>query len=521
MRLTIQRRVFISTFLLSGTMALLLIGLMRWNLERGFSRYVVIAELEHVSWIAKNIEDAYARQGNWDFLLGDENAWNRLHVPGGSFPALPSRGNKELLSPPAGLHVMESDPPPRFPERHLRPGLGYGPPPGSFEPGSPDFTPLDKPPQQGANNERKPDILNIGPRLSVRDISGKLLAGNPQSDSLAASLPILYQGQRVGELTLLPPHTGDELKAAFLATQTRQLWLSGLVALLLSLVASWMLARQFLSPIKELATGVRHIARGLFSERIRLQRSDELGELAADFNAMAEMLARTEESRRQWVSDSSHELRTPIAVLRAEIEALQDGVRVADEKTLARLHKQVMQMSKLVDDLRLTLDREGGLSCLELSTIAPLKVLEECIEEFSPRFAATRIALVATGLPQKDPGWHIRGDADRLHQVFVNLLENSLRYTHQDGRLEVTATVAERKLRLSFNDTAPAPPDATLPRLFERFFRAEPSRSRELGGSGLGLAICKTIIEAHSGTIRASKSTLGGLCISIDLPLSK
>jgi two-component system sensor histidine kinase BaeS len=434
---------------------------------------------------------------------------------------LSARSNGEQFAPPEESNGLYNRPPPRFTQGQLPPGLDNAPPPGSFESGPPDFRPLDKPPQQGENNGRKADILNIGPRLSVRDVSGKLLAGNPQTDSLAATLPIHYQGQIVGELTLLPPRTDDKLNAAFLATQTRQLWLSGLVALLLSLVASWMLARQFLAPIRELAAGVSHIAGGRFSERIQVHRSDELGELAADFNAMAEMLARTEEYRRQWVSDSSHELRTPIAVLRAEIEALQDGVRVADEKNLARLHKQVMQMSKLVDDLRMTLDRDGGYSCLELDTIAPLRVLDECIEEFIPRFAATRIALNASGLPQQDPGWRIRGDSDRLHQVFTNLLENSLRYTYPDGRLAVTATVADRKLQLRFNDTAPAPPEPTMPRLFDRFFRAEPSRSREMGGSGLGLAICKTIIEAHGGTICASKSALGGLCISIDLPLTK
>jgi two-component system sensor histidine kinase BaeS len=521
MRFTIQRKVFVATFVLSGAMALLLIGLMRWNLEQGFSRYVVIAELEHVDWIAKNIEEAYAQQGNWDFLQGKENPFNRLHVPGNSFPTPPPRENPGQFPPPEINNELANRPPPRFPPRPMPPGFDHAPPAGIFEPGLSDSRPLDRPPPQGTNNGREPDILNIGPRLSVRDETGKLLAGNPQSDSLSASLPIHFQGQIVGVLMLLPPRTGDKLNAAFLATQTRQLWLSGLGALLLSLVASWLLARQFLAPIKELATGVNHIAGGRFSERILVQRSDELGELAADFNAMAEMLARTEEYRRQWVSDSSHELRTPIAVLRAEIEALQDGVRVADEKNLARLHKQVMQMSKLVDDLRMTLDRDGGLSCLELTTIAPLKVLEDCIEEFTPRFAATRIALDASGLPQKDPGWLIRGDSDRLHQVFTNLFENSLRYTHPDGRLEVTTTVAERKLLLRFNDTAPAPPEPTMPRLFDRFFRAEPSRSRELGGSGLGLAICKTIIEAHGGAIRASKSQLGGLCISIDLPLTK
>jgi two-component system sensor histidine kinase BaeS len=236
---------------------------------------------------------------------------------------------------------------------------------------------------------------------------------------------------------------------------------------------------------------------------------------------MAEMLARTEEFRRQWVSDSSHELRTPIAVLRAEIEALQDGVRTTDEKTLARLHKHVMQMSKLVDDLRQTLDRDSGQADLTLASIEPLALLRETLEEFLPRFTMATVTLDTSALPQNDLRWRMQGDADRLQQVFANLLENTLRYTHPGGRLNLSATARTGYLQLQFDDTPPAPPEQAIPRLFERFFRAEPSRSREHGGSGLGLAICKTIVEGHGGTISAGRSRLGGLCIRIDLPLER
>lgn len=345
------------------------------------------------------------------------------------------------------------------------------------------------------------------------------MAGNPRSNGPFASRPIRFHGQTVGILTLHAPMTEEAGDTAFLASQTRNLWLSGLAALLLSLIAAWLLAREFLRPIKALARGARQIAEGRYDERISVQRSDELGELAADFNAMAAMLARAEEFRRQWVSDSSHELRTPIAVLRAEIEALQDGVRTSDEKTLNRLLKHVMQMSKLVDDLRQTLDKDSGQTDLELTAIRLLPVLRETLEEFQPRFALADMTLNLDGLPKADPGWRIQGDADRLQQVFANLLENTLRYTHPGGQLRILVTVEAGKVRLQFDDTPPTPPDQAMPRLFERFFRAEPSRSRQYGGSGLGLAICKTLIQGHGGTITASPSVLGGLCIRITLPL--
>jgi two-component system sensor histidine kinase BaeS len=286
-------------------------------------------------------------------------------------------------------------------------------------------------------------------------------------------------------------------------------------------VAAWLIARQLLGPIRDLTRGARQIAQGRFSERIPVRRDDELGELATDFNAMARMLAQEEESRRQWIADSSHELRTPIAVLRAEIEALQDAVRTADEPTLARLHRNVMQMGKLVDDLRQTLDRDDGQPDLDLVPLDPLPVLQEAAGEFRERFGAAGISLDTSRIPGPGAAWRIRGDPDRLHQVFANLLENSLRYTDRGGRLELAVTTRGESLCVTFDDSAPAPPETAMQHLFDRFFRAEPSRSRQHGGSGLGLAICRRIVLAHEGTITASRSPLGGLAIRIELPLER
>jgi two-component system sensor histidine kinase BaeS len=480
-------------------MALLLVGLTRWNLEQGFSRYVVEAEIGRLDWVVSGIEDAYAANGSWAFLQGSSEPWDRVIERNARASARPPR-------PPGG---PERGPyPPRPGER---PGPPGAPPPPYGDNPQPPGPPL-------AGGGRPPDILGIHARLSIRDPAGNVLAGNPQPDGLSANRPIQHQGQVVGRLTLQAPRTEEARDAAFLATQARDLWLSGTAALGLSLIAAWLLTRQFSAPIRDLATGARQIAEGRFAERIPVHRNDELGELAADFNAMAEILARTEESRRQWISDSSHELRTPIAVLRAEIEALQDGVRAADEKTLARLHKHVMQMGKLVDDLRQTMDRDSGEADLELTSIEPVEVLRETLDEFRARFALANVTLDAAALPQPDRNLRIQGDADRLQQVFANLLENTLRYTHPGGCLKVSASARSNVLQLQFDDTAPAPPQQSMPRLFERFFRAEPSRSRQHGGSGLGLAICKTIVEGHKGSISASKSALGGLCIRIDLP---
>ena len=495
-RLTIQRKVFLATFALAATMALLLAGLTGWNLEQGFTRYVVETEIGRLDWLVANLQTAYAKSGSWEFLKDTIEPWDRAAqqlARGDRPPDLGGPPGSADRSPPGFW-----DPPP--------PPFANGPPPPFGPPGI-------------LGGGRPPDPLGFRERLSLRDPGGKVLAGHPAAEGPWATRPIRFHGETVGLLTLRAPPVGEALDLAFLAAQARDLWVAALAALLLSLVAAWLLARQLLRPIRELTAGARQIAEGRFSERIPVRGNDELAELAADFNAMARMLAQNEESRRQWISDSSHELRTPIAVLRAEIEALQDAVRTADEPTLARLHRNVMQMSKLVDDLRQTLDRDEGEADLQLSSLDPLAVVGESAEEFRERFDSAGLLLDTSRLPGARSSWRIQGDGDRLHQVFANLMENTLRYTDPGGRLEITATAKAGRLHLQFDDSAPAPPERSMNRLFERFFRAEPSRSRQHGGSGLGLAICQRIVRRHGGTIAAARSTLGGLSIRIELPL--
>ena len=496
---------------------------MRWNLGDGFERYTSAAELARLDGTVSNIEAEYARHGNWDFVrAAPEQAWRRL-----SRPQLEGSPDGRRPERPAGLPPGL---PPDFPSGVQQPPFGPEQGPGPAAPGEsppaaagqpPNSGPLGTPPRQGQPSARPPfDVLRVVPRLALVDAAGKWLAGNAAAGGVGAARPIVYQGTVVGQLTLqTTPSSGRELDAAFLASQTESMLLAGLAALGFSLLAAWLLARHLLAPISDLARAARQIAGGALDTRIQVRSEDELGQLAADFNDMAERLGRVEESRRAWISESSHELRTPLAVLRAEIEAMQDGVRTPNAATLARLHKQVQQLTKLVDDLRLTLDREPAEGAMERELLAPVAVLEEAIETFRERYAAANIRLDSSRLV--DEGWWLRGDAGRLLQVFGNLLENSLRYTQAGGQLRIGARASKQQLLIEFDDSAPAPPAAALPRLFERFFRAEPSRSRAFGGSGLGLAICRTLVEAHGGQISATPSALGGLKICIELPLEK
>lgn len=479
MRFTIQRKVFLATFLLSTLLVLLLALVVRWNLGQGFERYVSAAEFARLDWLVRKVEAEYAAQGSWDFLRDPAGQpWRRL------------------LRPPQGRGMPPPPPPP---------GLGR------------DGVVRDVPPN---------DTLRIGPRIGLRDAQGQALAGAEVQTARASGgtsftqRPILYQGVVVGHLTLqAAPAALDALDVTFLASQNRNLLLAALSALMLSALAAWSLSRHLLRPIGALHAGANRITQGHLDARIAVHGDDELGDLATTFNTMAKRLSDMEASRRNWIADTSHELRTPLAVLRAEIEALQDGVHRPDGPTLERMHRQTTQLTQLVDDLRMTLERQADIKYSDRTRIAPLDVLFDCLAGFQERFAQANITLDSSGVTPSSLSMVMLGNAGRLQQVFHNLLENSLRYTQSGGRLVITTQLAPHALTLHFDDTAPAPPQAALPHLFERFFRADASRSRASGGSGLGLAICKALVEEHGGSIEARLSRLGGLRVTVSLPL--
>jgi two-component system sensor histidine kinase BaeS len=216
------------------------------------------------------------------------------------------------------------------------------------------------------------------------------------------------------------------------------------------------------------------------------------------------------------MADISHELRTPLAVLRGELEAIQDGVRKMSMESLASLQSEVAILTKLVDDLyQLSLSDAGALAYRKEETDA-VHLIQLAEAAFRERFHAKQLHLTST-LPDKAP---IFGDPHRLSQLFNNLLENSLRYTDSGGGLDIIATRRDKCLQVYFQDSAPGLNEEQLLRIFERFYRTEGSRNRASGGSGLGLAICQNIVEAHGGKIRAEHSPTGGIRIILQLPLS-
>ncbi|MCB1739053.1 MAG: HAMP domain-containing protein [Gammaproteobacteria bacterium] len=374
-----------------------------------------------------------------------------------------------------------------------------------------------------------PGVRDLADRLSLFDAQRRHVAG-PHHD--ARGLPLLAihresqdaSSEVLGWLAVAPRRElVNDVEQAFVRAQGTRLLYAALILIAVAIPIAMLLSRQLTRPLRALASASQQLAHGRLDAgdmavELDTTRADELGELARDFASMAAALARHERSRRQWIVDISHELRTPLAVLKGEIEAIEDGVRPLDRMAIASLRAEVETLTRLVEDLHQLSLSDAGVLELSVARIDPATILRAACAAFQPRLAARGISLelvLATDLPR------LWVDRVRLRQVLDNLLENSLRYTDGGGRVRVQVDVDQGWLHVGVEDSAPGVSDTDLPHLFDRLYRVDPSRSRRNGGSGLGLSICKSIIEAHGGHARASQATLGGLRIDFKLPLTR
>ena len=282
--------------------------------------------------------------------------------------------------------------------------------------------------------------------------------------------------------------------------------------------ASFILSRHLVAPIRKLTEGTRELTSFNFQKRINVNTSDELGQLAADFNIMARTLERSEQMQQQWISDIAHEMRTPLSILLGEIEAMQDGVRKMDRDTLDSLRSEVLYLRKIVNDLHDLSMIESGTLKFKKSPISLIEGLKGTLKLFQTRLNKRQMTVMDELDISRD--YFVKGDPDRLKQVFSNILENTLRYPDVPGILKVWQDREEDNIIIYFEDSGPGVPEKSLELLFDRLYRVDPSRNRSRGGSGLGLAICKNIIEHHEGKITAENGPSGGLRVRIKLPLN-
>ncbi len=375
--------------------------------------------------------------------------------------------------------------------------------------------------------QRQANMGMMNQHLRLADASGNLVydseTGNPggsltQTEKDSAIL--LTDGQQTVGYFLA--EGGMNFTRQQEANLVSRLTRAGLSAALigggLALVLALFLSYRLLAPIRQLTRAAEKLSRGDLSQRVHISGTDELAQMGESFNSMAAELQRAGEVRRSMTADIAHELRTPLAVQRANLEALQDGVYPLIPEQLQPILEQNLLLTRLVDDLRSLALAEAGQLTLVMVPSELGGLTQRMVERFSAQAEAAGVRLeldAHPGLPL------IAIDPGRVEQIITNLLSNALRYTPAGGKIDLKVDQQGGTLLLSVHDSGPGIPPETLPRIFERFYRTDRARSRAEGGSGLGLAIARQFAEAHGGTLTAANHPAGGAIFTLRLPLDR
>lgn len=479
-----------------------------WSFSQGFGDYLLKAEAMALDKLVTLLEQTYTKDGSWQNLQDNREAWFGLLHQGLEekhlFPDAPNNEPTEVF-PPQPPH---EHPPPMFGDHsdHLPPHFGGH----RFEP----------PPRAGEPDDHPPKTLSkfLGSRLQLLDADKHRVVGLAKTSEDSVLRPIRQSKQVVGWLALQPSDLiNDHLAQLFVAQQIRNNHRIAGLALCLAVLGAFAVTRKLLIPIQRITAGAKALVKGDYDTQIKVSSTDELGQLASDFNLLARTLQRNEQNRKHWIADISHELRTPLAILRGEIEAVQDGVREISQDNIQSLYSEVISLTQLVDDLYELSLSDLGSSHYQLTLIDLGDCLEDVVQSLLPRFQESGLELRL--INPMHQAILVQADSRRLRQLFLNILENSRRYSNAGGFCEINVRCTNAHVSVSFEDTPPGVPEWSLAKLFDRLYRVDKSRNRELGGSGLGLAICQAIVSAHHGDIQAFHSTYGGLGIKITLPL--
>ena len=467
MRASLQLRLF-AVAALAIVAALAVVGLLSRQAARTeFRRYEVIEGAERLREVAQSLAARLQDEGETaalDSLLGELGRRVRRDL---------------LLVAPDGQMIAASTP-------ALRTARVSRGPDGALT--------IEQERRRRGLTERTRALLHGGPYAEVRRRDGSVL----------------------GTLVLLPSPDGEPPpgRAVFGVAFDRRLLLAAAFAGVVALVLTWALSRRILAPVAALTHAAARLGRGDWSQRVTARGHDELAELSRTFNAMAESLGHQEALRRTLVTDVAHELRTPLTNLRCQIEAVEDGLLAPTPETLHSLREEVLHLSHLVEDLQTLSVAEAGRLALDRAPVGVRDLVEGAVERFAAQAAGRNVALRAEvpDLPA------VLADPARIGQVLGNLLANALTHTPEGGTVVVGAGEKDGAVVISVVDSGPGIAAQHLPHVFERFYRADPSRARATGGAGLGLAIVRGIVEAHGGRVEAESPPGGGAVLRFALP---
>lgn len=494
----------VQVFLAFACFAVLLTGGLfaysRLSFEQGFNHYIEQKETARNARLINALERQYRMTGNWDAFEKNRNYWELFVWQ--YTPLRRERGERPIpfpLPPELNNFDTDTDEPSRF------------------------FFNRETRNKRDRDQQGPEDFLRHQPykRFILLDDNKDLIAGKKWRNEtyFYSDLTMNINGEKniVGYLGVpLNPALRDLRDNEFARRQQNHFLIMAMVALVIALGCAIPLSYLLTQRVKRLATHVQRLSRGDYQQRMIIKGQDEISTLAEHLNHLAHTLEQSEQARKRWVADISHELRTPLAVLKADLEALEDGVRKFDEKAIARLQKHATRLASLINDLY-------QLSLTDIGAMTYRKRLCDFSEILGETLLSVQEKLVQAGLQLErkttDEAVTIFADPERLQQLLLNLLSNSINYTEAPGCIRISLTKGSGAAVFTIEDSAPGVPPQLHEKLFERLYRAESSRSRETGGAGLGLSICRNIVEAHDGRITIGTSDLGGLQVTVTLPL--
>lgn len=538
-RVPIAIRIFLTVLLTTLLITTVSLSVLHWTMQKNFTQYVADVEMQKLDNLIGNLAGVYGVYDDW----GNAVQAQILQIEGEAAPddydrlsrwwlrrqydiALQQRYFKEhtLMNQlesqraqvinPIELKVLEDNLPSEYqPFEGLRFPLSSN---------QNQFRTTDKRQENKQSALRTSeqqqgkklfismsDHLGLSARLSLYDAKQQFILGEP-SENPVSYRSIVVNGEVVGYLGLRPVLDQDDaLSINFFSDQKRYLFLIYILSFLTSLVAALLLATYFRMPIKRLLNATRELTKGNYQHQVQVKRNDELGDLSNEINQLAVILGQHENSRRQWVADTSHELKTPLAVLQAQIEAMQDGIRKPTPEHFASMLGQVSSLKKLTQDLADLAQAEAQQLKFYFSPIDPWQVTQQEVENFKLKFEQAELSVSMDG-----HGTTLELDVDRFKQVLVNLLGNCIRYTEAGGQVHIHSQQDTKTWSLIVDDSPLGMTDEQLARLGERFYRVDDSRTRSTGGTGLGLALSAKIVQGLGGEMRFDHSPLGGLrCI--------
>lgn len=335
-------------------------------------------------------------------------------------------------------------------------------------------------------------------------------------DILQDAVPVTIDEQTVARLvSARPPDPPDRDEVRYLEGIRSAVTIGAVGAVAVALIVGTLLSQRIMKPLSQLTTAIRAMRGGQLEQRIDIHSRDELGELIDAFNQLSSELHRVQHLRRQMTADIAHELRTPLTVITGYLEGLRNGTLKPTPERLTVLHTEAMHLNRMIEDLRTLSLADAGELKLRREPVQPRTLIERTAAAFEGTAGQQGVTLevrASESLPS------LNVDPERIAQVLANLTSNALRYAPEGSIVTLAAYGANGMVDIRVCDQGPGIPAEKVAHVFERFYRADESRSQQGDESGLGLAIVKSIVEAHGGTIAVESERGQGTTFIIHLP---